>query len=124
MISHRYRCIYIKVPRCGSTSLRDWFLDHGSGRHSFKPCWYGGLLPDRIQSVTRLMNLYPDYATFTFVRDPYERFVSLYLLARPIPRETAAGRGRGLQAPGPDRVRDRDLPLRGTRGRLSGALRC
>lgn len=26
----------------------------------------------------------------------------------------------GLQAQGPDRVRDRDLPLRGTRGRLTG----
>ncbi|WP_419164830.1 hypothetical protein [Candidatus Palauibacter sp.] len=55
MISHRYRCIYIKVPRCGSTTLRDWFLDHGSGRHSFKPGWYGGILPDRMQSVTRVM---------------------------------------------------------------------
>ncbi|WP_420461819.1 hypothetical protein [Candidatus Palauibacter sp.] len=85
MISHRYRCINIKVPRCGSTSLRDWFLDHGSGRHSFKPRWYGGLLPDRIQSVTRLMNLYPDYATFTFV----PRSVRALRVAVPRPPNTA-----------------------------------
>lgn len=82
MISHRYRCIYVKVPKCAGTALAGWFFEHGRGRHSFKPWWYGGLLPDRMQSVTRLMNLYPDYATFAFVRDPYERFVSLFLHAR------------------------------------------
>ena len=79
MISHRYRCIYVKVPKCGSTTVLDWFVMHGKGRHSMKPYWYGGLLSDRIQAVTRIMNLYPDYATFSFVRNPYERFVSLYL---------------------------------------------
>ena len=81
MISHRHRCIYVKVPKCGSTTVRDWFLEHGAGRHSFRPYWYGGLLTERLPSVTRLMNLHPDYATFAFVRDPYERFVSLYLHA-------------------------------------------
>ena len=78
MISHRYRCIYVKVPKCGSTALTDWFIDQGRGRHSYRPWWQGGLLPERMQSVTQLMNLYPDYATFTFLRDPHERFVSLY----------------------------------------------
>ena len=95
MISHRYRCIYIKVPKCAGTTLRDWFIEHGRGRHSFKPWWYGRLLPDRMQSVTRLMNLYPDYATFAFVRDPYERFVSLYLHAR---RIAALRRGGAIPA--------------------------
>ena len=95
MISHRYRCIYIKLPKCGSSTLRDWFLKHGRGRHSFKPWWYGRPLPDRMQSVTNLMNLYPDYATFTFLRDPCERFVSIYLHAR----RTAAGRARGGAIP-------------------------
>ena len=93
MISHRHRCIYIKVPKCASSTLRDWFLDHAGGRHSFRPWWYGPPLPERIQAVTRVMNLYPDYATFAFVRDPYERFVSLYLhAARRTANQCAAGR--------------------------------
>ena len=81
MISHRHRCIYVKVPKCASTSVLDWFALHGGGRHSYRPYWYGGILPDRIPSVAQLINLYPDYATFSFVRDPFERFVSLYLHA-------------------------------------------
>ena len=79
MISHRYKCLYIKVPKCASTTILDWFSAHGGGWHSFKPWWYGGLLSERIQGVAQAMNLYPDYATFTFVRNPYERFVSIYL---------------------------------------------
>ena len=82
MISHRHRCIYVKVPKCGSTAVLEWFLEHGGGRHSFRPYWYGGLLSERIQGVTRTLNLYPEYTTFTFLRNPYERFVSLYLYLR------------------------------------------
>ena len=82
MISHRHRCIYVKVPKCASTSVLDWFVTHGGGRHSFRPWWYGGLLSERIQGVTRALNLYPDYTTFSFVRNPYERFVSIYLYLR------------------------------------------
>ena len=82
MISHRHRCIYVKVPKCASTAVLDWFVTHGGGRHSFRPYWYGGLLSERMQGVTRTLNLYPDYATFTFLRNPYERFVSIYLYLR------------------------------------------
>ena len=78
MISHRHRCIYIKVPRCASTSVLDWFTAHAGGRHSFRPYWYGGLLSERIQRVARAIELYPDYFTFTFVRNPWGRFVSIW----------------------------------------------
>ena len=37
MISHRYRCIYVKQPKCAGTSVRDWFIAHGGGRHSSAP---------------------------------------------------------------------------------------
>ena len=82
MISHRYKCIYVKVPKCASSSVLYWFKTHGKGRHSFKPWWYGGRLSERVQEVTRAMNHYPDYLTFAFVRNPYDRFVSTYLNAR------------------------------------------
>ena len=81
MISHRHKCLYVKVPKCASATIVDWFLRHGGGWPSFKPWWYGDLLPERISAVTQVMNLYPDYATFTFVRNPYERFVSIWLHA-------------------------------------------
>ena len=78
MISHRYRCIYVKQPKCAGTSVLDWFIAHGGGRHSFRPYWYRGTLPERIQRVTRSTDLYPGYFTFTFLRNPYRRFLSLY----------------------------------------------
>ena len=70
--------MYVKMPKCASTAVLDWFLAHGAGRHSFRPSWYPGTMAHRIQSVARAMDLYPDYFTFTFVRNPYHRFLSTY----------------------------------------------
>ena len=81
MISHRYKCFYVAVPKCASSTILDWFLMHGGGWHSCRPWWYGGLLIERIPGQAKAMNLYPDYATFTFVRNPYDRFVSTWLHA-------------------------------------------
>ena len=82
MISHRHKCLYVTVPKCASATILDWFSTHGRGWHSSRPWWYGGLLLERVQAVTQAMNLYPDYLTFTFVRNPYERFVSTWLHTR------------------------------------------
>lgn len=92
MISHRHRCIYVKLPKCASTAVRDWFLAHGAGRHSFRPYWYPGPLSDRLELVARALELYPDYSAFTFVRNPYRRFVSVYLHASRLARQ----RGRSI----------------------------
>ena len=91
MISHRHRCIYVKVPKCASTSVLEWFAAHGAGRHSFRPAWHGGPMSLRIQGTAQAMNLYPDYFTFTFLRNPYERFVSLWLHLRRVARERRGG---------------------------------
>ena len=93
VISHRHRCIYVKVPKCASASVLDWFLTHGGGWHSFRPWWYGGLLSERIQEVTRALNLYPDYTTFSFMRNPYGRFVSIYLYLRRLAQAQAGDAG-------------------------------
>ena len=78
MISHRYRCIYVNQPKCAGTAVLNWFIAHGGGRHSYRPWWYRGTLPERIPQVVRLLELYPGYFTFTFLRNPYLRFLSLY----------------------------------------------
>ena len=78
MISHRHRCIYLKVPKCAGTSVLSWFLAHGGGRHSFRPWWYRGTLPERIQRVALAIDLHPGYRTFSFLRNPRRRFLSLY----------------------------------------------
>lgn len=99
VISHRYRCIFVKVPKCASTSVRDWFIVHAGGRHSFRPFWYHGTLAERMQALARALQLYPGYYTFSFVRNPYRRFESIYRYANRI----AATRARRM--PGhPDRL--------------------
>ena len=89
VISHRHRCIYVKMPKCASTSLLDWFIAHAGGRHSFAPFWYPGTLPHRLQRLAHALELYPGYFTFTFLRDPYRRFVSLYRHANHFARQRA-----------------------------------
>ena len=78
MISHRHRCIYVKVPKCASTAVQAWFIAHGGGRSSYPPYWYPGPLPQRLAWTARALELYPSYDAFTFVRDPLARFLSLY----------------------------------------------
>ncbi|HTL54674.1 MAG TPA: sulfotransferase family protein [Candidatus Limnocylindrales bacterium] len=97
MISHRYKCIFIEVPKTGSTSIRAiigepprphqniWQI-----KHELENCWtrYGGvgnkilascylLLPlERRQAIGR--DLFNRYLKFGFVRNPWDRAVSLY----------------------------------------------
>ena len=96
MISHRHRCIYVKVPKCASTSVLAWFAAHGGGRPSFRPAWHGGPMSRRLPGTAQAMNLYPDYFTFTFLRNPYERFVSLWLDLRRVARERGGDEAEGL----------------------------
>ena len=78
MISYRHKCIFIAVPKCASTSINEWFLLNGD-YHSFNPFWYGGgLRAWRATRTANLVNLYPGYFTFSFVRNPFSRFLSLY----------------------------------------------
>ncbi len=78
MISHRYRCVYFKVPKCASTALREWMFSHAGARDTIRPYWSGGLLSARMGAAARIPELYPEYFAFSFVRHPLARFVSLY----------------------------------------------
>ena len=91
MISHRHRCLYVKVPKCAGASVLAWFAAHGGGRPSFRPAWHGGPLSRRMPDVARV-NLYPDYLTLAFLRDPWDRFVSLWLELRRVARARRGAR--------------------------------
>lgn len=72
MICHKHKCIFIHIPRCGGTSIeksivgKNWFDINQSTKHLiastakkiYKPYWN-------------------DYFKFSFVRNPWDRMVSL-----------------------------------------------
>ena len=94
MISHRYGCIYVKVPKCASDSLAEWLLVHARGRPTHHPAGYSGTLQERIPRVARALELWPGYVSFTFMRNPYRRFVSGYLHAGRLARQNVRGARR------------------------------
>jgi hypothetical protein len=87
-ISHRHRFVFFSNPRTGSTSLRD-FLDPLSDFH-------GAILPsppaqpfhdhmrpiDARREFERLGLDYGAYYKFVFVRNPWARLASLYVMIR------------------------------------------
>ena len=93
MISHKYKFIYVHIPKCGGTSVEHSLLvKHGIPEQRVAN-WN---LTDEEKSEYRLyykyggvdvqhkkIDQYKDknekkYFTFTFVRNPWERFVSEY----------------------------------------------
>ena len=72
--------------------MREWFILNARGRHSFRPFWYPGALTERMQAVAEALELYPDYFAFSFVRNPYRRFLSIYRHASRIAARSAARR--------------------------------
>ena len=72
MLSHRYKTIFVHIPKCAGTTVEKYFMKLNVPRHS--NCWP---LPSlRNRNFAKTINLYPNYFTFTFVRNPYARFVS------------------------------------------------
>jgi chondroitin 4-sulfotransferase 11 len=65
MINSQYSCIFIHVPKTAGTSVLDWFDDKLKSR--VEAHWV-------VYDTSKFM----DYYTFTFVRNPWDRFVSEY----------------------------------------------
>mgnify|MGYP003948198633 CR=1 FL=1 len=72
MISHKYKCIFIHIPRCAGTSVEatiaddDWWkIDKGT-KHIIAP------------TAKRIYKDYwDDYFKFTIIRNPWSRLVSM-----------------------------------------------
>ena len=110
-ISHRYRFVFFSNPKTGSESVRA-LLDPYSDIVGV-PMWkmtpdnpfYSHISPREVRQLfTERGWLYDDYCSFTFVRNPWARLVSLYQMIH----EVRGGRLRrwsqragGLLRPGP-----------------------
>ena len=72
MISHKHKCIFIHIPRCGGTSIeiamcgRNWFNIESSTKH---------LIASTAKNIYK--PYWNDYFKFSFVRNPWDRMVSL-----------------------------------------------
>lgn len=76
MISHQYKCIFIHIPKCGGTSI-EVFLKKNAGALGHRK-EEGLEYTMRREGLAKVINLYPQYFTFTFVRNPFDRFVSIW----------------------------------------------
>lgn len=91
MISHKYKCIFIHIPKCAGSSITEFFFPNFHF-NIFKPDYENlfGWCPERkihLQHATtkqlietKLISKYEwdEYFKFTFVRNPWDRAVSDY----------------------------------------------
>ena len=86
MISHKHKCIFIHIPKCGGTSIEDALFKPRNER-TIKDLWSG---PNKYQTggLQHLMashiieevggDLFDEYFKFSFVRNPWEKMVSQF----------------------------------------------
>jgi hypothetical protein len=71
MISHKYRCIFIHIPRCAGTSIETWLTGYD---------WWAIESKTKHLLASQARKIYADvwdrYFKFAFVRHPVERMIS------------------------------------------------
>lgn len=75
MICHKHKCIFIHILKCAGSSIRSYLTQYAGVPYDNPG---EGPLVRREKTMAHLINLYPNYFTFTFVRNPFDRFVSFY----------------------------------------------
>lgn len=99
MISHPHRTIFVHIPKCGGQSVEQAFLDDLGLTWGQRAPLMLGRNPSKAVGPPRLAHLsasdytrhhyvtdemWADYFTFTVVRDPVARAVSLFNHLRPV----------------------------------------
>ena len=67
MISHKYKCIFIHIPKCAGTSVETAFEGSGGVEKLL-----------RCRTLFETAEKYPNYFRFTVVRDPLTRAASAW----------------------------------------------
>ena len=112
-VSRALRCIFVHIPRTGGTSIEVALGMHGDWRVENKATMFGQIaspeLARRVASTaflqhataSELRGLLPEefgkYFRFTFVRNPWDRLVSVYSRMDPHMRASAESAGLPLK---------------------------
>lgn len=94
MISHKHKCIFVHIPKCGGQSVESVFVrDYGIKNRKTRECydklnidpWYPNMsdVPKEMLTSHWLLSDYPEnltqnYFTFALVRHPMERAISFF----------------------------------------------
>lgn len=114
-ISHRYKCIFVHIPKTGGTSIERALGVFGDWRSENRELMFGlvasesirrrGFLSAFLQHLTlpQILELAPPetvrgYVSFAVVRNPWDRLVSTF--ANPDPHLTAAAQRAGIDLEG------------------------
>ena len=103
MISHRHKCIFVEVPKTGSSSIRAIIgkspkphMDLSEIKKVMETCWtpydelkhrileYLYLLRSKRRCAEIGRQQFNSYFKFGFVRNPWDRVVSLYERTEPL----------------------------------------
>ena len=71
IISHRYKFFYIGIPKIATRSFQDFFIKTHAKEYDIE--FY-----ETAAGFLKAKEQYPDYFTFSFVRNPWARIVSTY----------------------------------------------
>jgi len=84
MISHKHKLIYIHIPKTGGTYLEEEILRKEYEAIGWQSARYIEDLDEefllRQDGLAKVINYYSNYRIFTFVRNPWARALSLYLM--------------------------------------------
>jgi hypothetical protein len=69
MISHKHKCIFLHIPKAAGTSIERFLRGADPEIPEKTP---------RQRGFSHFLNDHPDYYVFSFVRNPYDRFVSAW----------------------------------------------
>jgi hypothetical protein len=109
IVSDKYRCIYVRIPKTGSTSIEDTLKeldpDCMSSDNSIPP--YGHVSLDWLSREIDPQK-FKDYYVFTTVRNPYDWFISGYMdhyqYSMPYAETTWSMLTSGMRMPSPEIV--------------------